>query len=80
MLRSAFESLNNGMSGYIVSEDTLNAAFEDLKIAVTNPLLPVYEIEEPLSVLSGRLEARLYENLCEEIAQFKDSCENHMKQ
>jgi len=78
-LRSAFECLNNGMSGYIVSEETLNMAFEDLKMAVTDPLLPVYEIEEPLSVLSGRLEARLYESLCHEVSLFKDSCESHTK-
>jgi Biotin carboxylase len=79
MLRNAFASLNNGMSGYIVSEEVLNTAFEDLKMAVSNPLLPVYEIEEPLSVLSGRLEARLYENLCKDVSHFKDSHESHTK-
>jgi acetyl/propionyl-CoA carboxylase alpha subunit len=80
MLRSAFECLNSGMSGYLISKDTLNTAFDDLKKSVTNPLLPVYEIDEPLSVLSGRLDARLYESLRQEVSHFKEICENGITQ
>jgi acetyl-CoA carboxylase/biotin carboxylase 1 len=75
MLRRAFESLNSGMSGYIRNEDDLNLAFKDLLQAVKDPLLPVYEIDEPLSVLSGRLDASLLKSLSNDISNFKASSE-----
>jgi len=76
LLRTAFESLQSGMSGYIVSNDDLISAFNDLLEAVTNPLLPVYEIEEPLSVLSGRLDAKLFEKLKKVVSESKAASGN----
>ena len=77
VLRNAFELLQSGMSGYIVSNDNLEAAFKDLLEAVTNPLLPVYEIEEPLSVLSGRLDAKFFEALKEDVSDSKAESGNN---
>jgi len=77
VLRNAFESLQSGMSGYIVSNDNLEAAFNDLLEAVTNPLLPVYEIEEPLSVLSGRLDAKIFETLKKDVSDSKAESGNN---
>ncbi len=75
LLRRAFEYLNSCLSGYILSEDELNSAFKNLLQAVKDPMLPVYEIDEPLSVLSGRLDAKLFKSLSEDISKFKLSSE-----
>lgn len=73
ILREAFESLKNGMSGFVLSAEQLTSAFNHISQAVEDPLLPVYEIDEPLSVLSGRLDANLYKALCDDLSKFKAS-------
>lgn len=72
-LRQAMEIVQNGMSGYIIDSTQLARAFQDIQDAVRNPLLPVNEIDEPLSVLNGRLNASLFDQLNSIISKFKTS-------
>jgi hypothetical protein len=46
-----------------------------LGTAATNPLLPVCEIEEQLSVLSGRIPGFLSERIISVLTDFKNSCQ-----
>ena len=70
-LRKAFEKLSNGIAGYVLSEFEMDEAMKDLGEAISDPMLPVYEIDEPLSVLSGRLDADLFGKLTNEISDFR---------
>eukprot|EP00816_Leptocylindrus_hargravesii_P008467 CAMPEP_0196815990 /NCGR_PEP_ID=MMETSP1362-20130617/52962_1 /TAXON_ID=163516 /ORGANISM="Leptocylindrus danicus, Strain CCMP1856" /LENGTH=2323 /DNA_ID=CAMNT_0042193161 /DNA_START=128 /DNA_END=7099 /DNA_ORIENTATION=+ len=71
LLRRAGELLMNGMKGYVLSQQALKEAVADLDIAVVDSCLPVYELDEQLSVLSGRISAKLYEALSTMIKEFK---------
>ena len=71
LLRKAFELLNNGISGYVLSSSQVDGALKNLHDAISDPMLPVFEIDEPLSVLSGRLDAELFEKLTNEISVFR---------
>lgn len=74
LLRNAIEKLEGGMAGYILSENAVDLALEDLQNAVTNPTLAVYEIDEQLSVLSGRIPAKLFDDISKMITDFKEKC------
>ena len=73
LLRDALQTLSNGISGYVSTSSQLDDAMTKLSDATSNPLLPVFEISEPLSVLSGRIDAELFEKLNKEISGFKAS-------
>lgn len=75
MFRSAVNRLNAAMSGFKLSGEEINGAFSDLSVAVTDPLLPVCEIQEQLSVLSGRIPASLFESISSILANFTLSSE-----
>ncbi len=70
-LRKAFEQLSNGVAGFVLSESEMDQAIKDLGEAISDPMLPVFEIDEPLSVLNGRLDADLFRKLNNEISEFK---------
>ena len=72
LLRKALESLRGGMAGYLLSKDALKQAMDAVQAAATDPSLPVYEIDEQLSVLSGRIDAKLFNDLSSLIAEFKN--------
>lgn len=74
LLCNAFDVLFNGISGYEIEPSQLEEAMKNLHDAISNPMLPVYDISKPLSVLSGRIDAKLYENLNNEISNFKAKC------
>jgi hypothetical protein len=57
-----------------LSEKAVDLALEDLQYAVTDPTLAVYDIGEQLSVLSGRIPAKLYNGISSMIADFKEMC------
>jgi len=75
MLRSAIERLQSGMDGYFIDDETLQALMSDLRSAVADPALPIYEINEQLSVLSGRIDANLFSELTKMISEFRSLCE-----
>jgi acetyl-CoA carboxylase/biotin carboxylase 1 len=76
LLRNAIEKLEGGMAGYVLNENDIDFALDDLQSAVTNPMLPVYEIDEQLSVLSGRIPAKLFDEISTTISDFKTRCDD----
>eukprot|EP00640_Fibrocapsa_japonica_P000554 CAMPEP_0113939200 /NCGR_PEP_ID=MMETSP1339-20121228/5545_1 /TAXON_ID=94617 /ORGANISM="Fibrocapsa japonica" /LENGTH=2332 /DNA_ID=CAMNT_0000942633 /DNA_START=63 /DNA_END=7061 /DNA_ORIENTATION=- /assembly_acc=CAM_ASM_000762 len=62
-IRKALETLETVMEGYNVPDDQYKEAIGEFSKAVTDPRLPLYEFEEQLSVLSGRIDGGLYEQL-----------------
>ena len=73
-LRRALDLLNSGMAGYVLSTNTYQKVMDDLLIAVSSPSLPAYEISEQLSVLSGRIDADLYDALTKMLTNFQLTC------
>ena len=73
-LRKAMERLKCGMAGYIFSTKAVDLVMKDIANAVTDPSLPVYEIDEHLSVLSGRIDGALFDELSKIIGDFKEKC------
>ncbi|KAL7520214.1 hypothetical protein ACHAWX_004953 [Stephanocyclus meneghinianus] len=73
-LRKAMDRLKGGIAGYAISPAVIDHVMKDIKKVVTDPTLPVYEIEEHLSVLHGRISGALYGNLSKMISDFKESC------
>ena len=71
MLREAIGRLQYGMDGYIINKETIQAVMKDLRSAVSDPSLPVYEIDEKLSPLSGRIDANLFCGLSNMIIEFQ---------
>lgn len=63
LLRGAIEKLNGAISGFLMSENAVDKAMEDLAAAVMHPELPVLEIDEQLSVLSGRISSRMFDSI-----------------
>jgi len=75
-LRKAMDRLKCGMAGYVLSAEALELVMKDLAAAVTNASLPVYEIDEHLSVLSGRIDGSLFGMLSSMIVDFKSKYDN----
>jgi acetyl/propionyl-CoA carboxylase alpha subunit len=75
LLRAAVDKLNEAMSGYILSKEEIDGALSNLGIAVTEPTLPVFEIEEQVSVLSGRIPPKLFRGISQVLEDFKRTCE-----
>ena len=69
-LRKALDKLKNGMAGYILSTDTIGRILVEISSAVTDPYLPALEIEEKLSVLNGRIDSALFDELSKMTNQF----------
>ncbi|GMH62235.1 hypothetical protein TrLO_g1502 [Triparma laevis f. longispina] len=61
ILKQSVASLQRVMSGFVIPSDNLESALTGLQDAVSDPTLPVYEIDEQLSVLSGRIDSSVFE-------------------
>lgn len=72
VLRVALEKLEGTMSGFVLDRDEIDFAMEDLGKAVTNPSLPMLEIDEQLSVLSGRIPGKLFSAITKIITDFRN--------
>lgn len=75
VLRSAVNRLSATLSGYSLSGQDIAGAFNDIISAVTSPLLPVYEIQEQLSVLSSRIPTALFDRLAVMLTDFSSVCD-----
>jgi acetyl-CoA carboxylase/biotin carboxylase 1 len=62
-LRKAMDRLKNGMAGYVLSSGAIDSIMKDIASAVADPSLPAYEIDDQLSVLNGRIDGALYDEL-----------------
>jgi acetyl-CoA carboxylase / biotin carboxylase 1 len=74
LLRSSIDKLESVMSGYQLSSDAIESSFSNLASAVTRPFLPVMEVKEQLSVLSGRIPSSLTEAILSHIGEFSNKC------
>ena len=75
LLRSAIDTLDETMAGYLKSADSIEGSLSNLSLAVTRPMLPVCEVEEQLAVLSGRIPASLFDGITAILTDFKNSCD-----
>ena len=66
------EMLDGAMSGFVLDQQEIDCAMEDIAKAVTDASLPMLEIEEQLSVLSGRIPAQLFDTLTQIIGNFRN--------
>mmetsp|Transcript_17848 Transcript_17848/g.40959 ORF Transcript_17848/g.40959 Transcript_17848/m.40959 type:complete len:2358 (-) Transcript_17848:336-7409(-) len=80
VLRAAIDALNGAMSGFALGQHEVDEAMEDLSKAVTDSSLPMLEVDEQLSVLSGRIPAKLFESISALIRQFEASSEGGTKE
>jgi acetyl-CoA carboxylase/biotin carboxylase 1 len=71
LLGDAVASLSRVMSGFIIPSDNLETALVNLADSVVDPTLGVYEIDDQLSVLSGRLDPKLFHFITGLIEDFK---------
>lgn len=76
LLRDSFEKLNGAMSGYVLRENAIDQALDALHVAATDASLPVWEIDEQLSVLNGRIPGKLLDGIAGELKHFKMLCES----
>jgi acetyl-CoA carboxylase/biotin carboxylase 1 len=76
LLGKAEDKLKVGVSGYLLDDESLRVAMDDFEEAVKNPMLPVLEIEEKLSVLRGRIDGVLFSELNDLITAFKAECQS----
>lgn len=73
LLRSSFDKLNAAMSGYKLSREEIETAWSDLSRAVVDPMLPTFEIEEQLSILSGRIPPALSDSIAASLLEFRST-------
>lgn len=78
MMRAALDILNGCMAGYVITSDDADRAMSDLAYAVTQPLLPVYEVQEQLSVLTGRIPPNLFAAISDSLKEFKKACDDQL--
>lgn len=72
LLRGAVAQLNGAVSGYAPSEEAIDRAVSDLADAVMDPSLPALEIDEQLSVLSGRIPSKLFQGISKTLLEYKN--------
>ena len=81
VLRKTLEELNSCISGYsIFDREEIDTLMEDIGTAVTDSTLPKLEIDEQLSVLSGRIPATLFANITTLITNFQQDGSNERQQ
>ena len=71
VMRAAVDVLGGAISGYVLDKSEVDLTMEDLATAVTDPSLPMLEVGEQLSVLSGRIPAKLFEGITKLIDDFR---------
>jgi len=74
VLKDSLEMIGSAMSGYVLSNCEVEKAFNDIAISVTSPMLPVLEVQEQLSVLSGRIPSTLFRSISGLMSDFKQKC------
>jgi len=76
VLRRSLDVLRCSMAGYATQDAAAKQALDELFAVAADPTLPVYEIDEQLSVLSGRIDAELYEAVEGVLKKFKRDVES----
>eukprot|EP01041_Mallomonas_annulata_P000604 gene604-1167_t len=65
VVRDAVKVLDTVLEGFASAEGQVMNALKELKEQMINPMLPVLEVEEALSVLRGRLDAKVFTEIQE---------------
>jgi len=73
LVRNALQKLELVLRGYPLDSAEITKAFDDYVCNFKDKLLPVYEVEETLSVLRGRIEAPLMDSLLQANDQYRDA-------
>jgi len=68
---SSFSKLETIMQGYAVPEDEYETALENLGKSLQDPLLAVFEVEDALGPLTGRIDASLHDELTQLKSEFR---------
>ena len=63
------------MNGFCIAQEVYDKAIEEISHAVLNPLLPLYEFQEAISPISGRIDQGLYASVCELVENYKQKVE-----
>jgi hypothetical protein len=66
------------MAGFCVRKQVYEAALEEISQAITDPLLPLYEFQEALSPIGGRIDQALYQKLCKLLEDYRGRVEGHV--
>ena len=74
LFASAVAKLETVMKGYALPEDQYEKSLEDLGAALSDPLLPVYEVEDALGPLTGRIDGPLHKELTATKDAYKAGC------
>jgi len=72
LLRQSVVKLKEIMGGFVFPPDALNALLEDLQSAVLDKMLPAYEVEEQLSIISSRINLTLANKIKSIVESSKD--------
>ena len=75
-LRDALQTLQSVMKGFAVSAKSIEDSVKMLSISTQDPMLPVVELEEALSTLSGRLPGPLSNAMRKLCDEFRDAVTN----
>ena len=73
VLRQSFAQLMKVLEGFPLSAADIEGAYNAYTSTYNNDLLPVYEMDEAMAVLRGRMEADLYSQILELNASYKDT-------
>ncbi len=63
IMREALRTLDIVFDGYLVSESAIEEAYNAYMDTAADKLLPVYELEEAMSVLRGRIDSALFSKI-----------------
>ncbi len=75
LLRNAIHQLSMVLNGYIVPPEQYQGALKDFVAASHDPLVPLLEFEEALSVLCGRVDSKLLEVLMHTSNVYRGKCQ-----
>ncbi len=73
LMRSALTTLERVLAGYAVPRDSYRLAMDNLAIALADRMLPLYEFEEAVSALSGKLTQALYWGLQQMARDYREN-------
>ena len=80
VFRDSLKMLQNVIAGRVVPESLLKAAVSDLEVSLENASLPVFEIMEAISVLTGRIPQGLEKQLTDFATPYYTNGDNFGKE
>merc|ERR1711871_475139 len=75
-LRESLNQLERVLDGYVLSKERTDAALSNYISAVTDKLLPAFEVEEKMSILRGRVDSSVTDSINSENRNYKKAIES----